>query len=91
MNTVLKARDPKLWNILCKEYKRQRRSLELIIVRTLLHEVLWNVLGSVFTKNTQRDKQEQDTEVANILMRGGKLVVKRALSAFNLNPKVQGM
>ena len=89
MNTVLKARDPKLWNILCKEYKRQRRSLELIASENFTSRSVMECLGSVFTNKYSEGQAgaryyggcEHIDEVENLCR-------ERALSAFNLNPKV---
>ena len=75
MNTVLKARDLS-WNILCKEYKRQRRSLELIASENFTSRSVMECLGSVFTNKYSEGQAGADIGVVNILMKWKTYVVK---------------
>ena len=49
MNKLLKVKDPKLFNIIKKEYQRQKRSLELIASENFTSASVMECLGSVLT------------------------------------------
>ena len=49
MNKLLKVKDPKLFNIIKKEYQRQKRSLELIASENFTSASVMECLGSVRT------------------------------------------
>ena len=49
MNRFLKARDPAIYNLIRKEYCRQRRGLELIASENFTSHSVLEALGSVFT------------------------------------------
>ena len=89
MNKLLKTRDPKLWNIIQKEYSRQRRSLELIASENFTSRSVMECLGSVLTNKYSEGQAgaryyggcEHIDEVET-------LCKERALIAYSLNPKV---
>ena len=86
MNKLLKTRDPKLWNIIQKEYSRQRRSLELIASENFTSRSVMECLGSVLTNKYSEGQ-------AGARYYGGcehideveQLCKERALNLFKLN------
>ena len=86
MNKLLKVRDPKLFNIIRKEYQRQRRSLELIASENFTSSSVMECLGSVLTNKYSEGQVgaryyggcEHIDEVEQ-------LCKERALAAFRLN------
>ena len=86
MNKLLKVKDPKLFNIIKKEYQRQKRSLELIASENFTSASVMECLGSVLTNKYSEGQIgaryyggcEHIDEVEQ-------LCKERALAAYSLN------
>ena len=49
MNNILKVRDPIIYNLISKEFRRQKMGLELIASENFTSKSVMECLGSVFT------------------------------------------
>ena len=49
MNTSLRLKDPKLFNLIKKEYNRQKRGLELIASENFTSKSVMECVGSILT------------------------------------------
>ena len=92
MNRLLKTRDPAIYNIIRREYLRQKRGLELIASENFTSRSVMECLGSVLTNKYSEGQAgnryyggcEHVDEVEN-------LCKERALQTYRLNNTVWGV
>ena len=89
MNLALKIRDPIIFNLISKEFRRQKYGLELIASENFTSKSVLECLGSVFTNKYSEgqvgSRYYGGCEVVDELET---LCKQRALKAFNLDNKI---
>ena len=86
MNRLLKIRDPKMYELLQKEYARQKKGLELIASENFTSRSVLDCLGSIFTnKYSEGQIGERYYGGCEVIDEVEKLCKERALSAFHLD------
>jgi len=89
MNRILSKKDPKLFNLILKEYNRQKTSLELIASENFTSKSVMECLGSVLTnKYSEGQIGARYYGGCQVIDEIEQLCKDRALSAFSLNPNV---
>ena len=92
MNKLLKVRDPVIYNLIKKEYSRQKRGLELIASENFTSQSVLDALGSVFTnKYSEGQVGKRYYGGCEVVDEIESLCKKRALDAYRLDPKVWGV
>ena len=89
MNIALKARDPQIFNLISKEFTRQKNGLELIASENFTSKSVLECLGSVFTN------KYSEGQVGNRYYGGCEVVDEleqlckdRAINAFSLDKNI---
>ena len=89
MNRILSKKDPKLFNLILKEYNRQKTSLELIASENFTSKSVMECLGSVLTnKYSEGQIGARYYGGCQVIDEVEQLCKDRALSAYSLNPNV---
>ena len=92
MNTLLKVKDPKIYQLIQKEYQRQKRGLELIASENFTSKAVMECLGSVLTNKYSEGlpgaRYYGGCEVVDEIET---LCQERALQAFRLSPEEWGV
>ena len=92
MNTLLKVKDPKIYQLIQKEYQRQKRGLELIASENFTSKAVMECIGSVLTnkysEGLPRARYYGGCEVVDEIET---LCQQRALEAFRLSPEEWGV
>ena len=89
MNRILSKKDPKLFNLILKEYNRQKTSLELIASENFTSKSVMECLGSVLTnKYSEGQIGARYYGGCQVIDEIEQLCKDRALSAYSLNPNV---
>ena len=89
MNRILSKKDPKLFNLILKEYTRQKTSLELIASENFTSKSVMECLGSVLTnKYSEGQIGARYYGGCQVIDEIEQLCKDRAMSAYNLNPNV---
>ena len=89
MNRILSKKDPKLFNLILKEYNRQKTSLELIASENFTSKSVMECLGSVLTnKYSEGQVGARYYGGCQVIDEIEQLCKERALSAYSLNPNV---
>ena len=92
MNRLLKNRDIKLFNLIQKEYIRQKRSLELIASENITSKSVMECNGSILTnKYSEGLPGKRYYGGCKVVDEIENLCIDRALNAFNLNKKEWGV
>ena len=89
MNKLLRIRDPVVYNIICNEFLRQKRGLELIASENFTSKSVMSCLGSVLTNKYSEGQVgnryyggcEHIDEIENICK-------ERALKSYRLNTDI---
>jgi glycine hydroxymethyltransferase len=89
MNIALKTRDPQIFNLISKEFRRQKNGLELIASENFTSKSVLECLGSVFTN------KYSEGQVGNRYYGGCEVVDEleqlckdRAINAFSLDKNI---
>ena len=89
MNIALKARDPQIFNLISKEFIRQKNGLELIASENFTSKSVLDCLGSVFTNKYSEgqigNRYYGGCEVVDELEQ---LCKDRAMNAFSLDKNI---
>lgn len=86
MNKLLKHRDPKLFNLINKEYQRQKKSLELIASENITSKSVMECNGSILTnKYSEGLPGKRYYGGCKIVDEIENLCINRGLEAFNLD------
>ena len=89
MNRILSKKDPKLFNLILKEYNRQKTSLELIASENFTSKSVMECLGSVLTnKYSEGQIGARYYGGCQVIDEIEQLCKDRAMSAYSLNPNV---
>ena len=89
MNRILSKKDPKLFNLILKEYTRQKTSLELIASENFTSKSVMECLGSVLTnKYSEGQVGARYYGGCQVIDEIEQLCKDRAMSAYKLNPNV---
>ena len=92
MNTLLKVKDPKIYQLIQKEYQRQKRGLELIASENFTSKAVMECIGSVLTNKYSEGlpgaRYYGGCEVVDEIET---LCQERALQAFRLSPEEWGV
>ena len=92
MNTLLKVKDPKIYQLIQKEYLRQKRGLELIASENFTSKAVMECIGSVLTNKYSEGlpgaRYYGGCEVVDEIET---LCQQRALEAFRLSPEEWGV
>ncbi len=92
MNTLLKIKDPKIYQLIQKEYQRQKRGLELIASENFTSKAVMECIGSVLTNKYSEGlpgaRYYGGCEVVDEIET---LCQERALQAFRLSPEEWGV
>ena len=92
MNTLLKVNDPKIYQLIQKEYQRQKRGLELIASENFTSKAVMECIGSVLTNKYSEGlpgaRYYGGCEVVDEIET---LCQERALQAFRLSPEEWGV
>lgn len=89
MNRALSLKDPKLFNLIKKEYTRQKKGLELIASENFTSKAVMECLGSVLTnKYSEGVVGNRYYGGCGVIDEIESLCKQRALAAFTLNPNV---
>lgn len=92
MNTCLKLKDPKLYDLIRREYQRQKRGLELIASENFTSKSVMECVGSILTnkysEGTPYNRYYGGCEVVDAIET---LCQERSLNAFGLNPEKWGV
>ena len=86
MNQLLKLKDPKIYQLIQKEYNRQRRGLELIASENFTSKAVMECLGSILTnKYSEGLPNKRYYGGCEVIDEIESLCQNRALDAFQLN------
>ena len=86
MNRLLKAKDPKIYNLIKKEFYRQKRGLELIASENFTSKAVMECNGSVLTnKYSEGQAGNRYYGGCQVIDEVENLCKERALSAYRLN------
>ena len=86
MNRLLKAKDPKIYNLIKKEFHRQRRGLELIASENFTSKAVMECNGSVLTnKYSEGQAGNRYYGGCGVIDEVENLCKDRALSAYRLD------
>jgi len=89
MNRALKIRDPIIFNLISKEFKRQKMGLELIASENFTSKSVFDCLGSIFTnKYSEGQVGNRYYGGCHVVDKVEQLCKDRALKAFNLDNKI---
>ena len=92
MNTLLKVKDPKIYQLIQKEYLRQKRGLELIASENFTSKAVMECIGSVLTnkysEGLPRARYYGGCEVVDEIET---LCQQRALDTYHLSPEEWGV
>tara|TARA_B100000123_G_scaffold269728_1_gene246353 strand:- start:849 stop:2171 length:1323 start_codon:yes stop_codon:yes gene_type:complete len=92
MNQLLKFKDPKIYNIIKKEFNRQKRGLELIASENFTSKAVMECLGSILTnKYSEGLPKKRYYGGCEVIDELETLCQDRALNAFKLNKKDWGV
>ena len=92
MNNLLKNRDPQIFNLITKEFIRQKKSLELIASENFTSKSVLECVGSILTnKYAEGQPGARYYGGCDVVDNIENLCKERALNAFNLNDKIWGV
>lgn len=92
MNTLLKIRDPQIYNLIQKEFSRQKKGLELIASENFTSRSVIECLGSILTnKYSEGQPNNRYYGGCEVVDEIEILCQERALQAFHLDEKVWGV
>lgn len=92
MNRLLKVRDPVIFNLIKKEFERQKRGLELIASENFTSNSVLEALGSVFTnKYSEGQIGARYYGGCEVVDEVEKLCKKRALELYRLDQNIWGV
>tara|TARA_B100000575_G_scaffold288738_1_gene289278 strand:- start:2116 stop:3444 length:1329 start_codon:yes stop_codon:yes gene_type:complete len=92
MNTLLRIRDPTLYNIIKKEYARQKKSLELIASENFTSKSVLECLGSILTnKYSEGQPNSRYYGGCQYIDQIENLCKERALTTYRLDNKKWGV
>jgi glycine hydroxymethyltransferase len=92
MNRLLKVRDPVIFNLIKKEFERQKRGLELIASENFTSNSVLEALGSVFTnKYSEGQIGKRYYGGCEVVDEVEKLCKKRALELYRLDQNIWGV
>ena len=88
MNSLLKVKDPKIYNLIKKEFLRQKRGLELIASENFTSKAVMECNGSVLTnKYSEGQAGNRYYGGCQVIDEVENLCKDRALSAYRLNKR----
>jgi len=89
MNKALKLRDPVIYSLISKEFRRQKNGLELIASENFTSKSVFDCLGSIFTnKYSEGQVGNRYYGGCGVVDELEQLCKDRALNAFNLDKKI---
>ena len=92
MNTLLKVKDPQIYQLINKEFSRQKRGLELIASENFTSRAVLECLGSVLTnKYSEGLPEARYYGGCEVIDEIETLCQKRALAAYHLDPESWGV
>ena len=92
MNKLLKLKDPVIFNLIKKEYRRQKYGLELIASENFTSKAVMQCLGSVLTnKYSEGLPNKRYYGGCGVIDEIENLCINRALKAYRLNPDKWGV
>lgn len=92
MNTLLKIRDPQIYNLIQKEFSRQKKGLELIASENFTSRSVIECLGSILTnKYSEGQPNNRYYGGCEVVDEIEILCQERAIQAFHLDEKVWGV
>ncbi len=92
MNQLLKIKDPRVYQLIQKEYQRQKRGLELIASENFTSRAVMECLGSILTnKYSEGLPGQRYYGGCEVVDEVEKLCQDRALEAFRLNQTQWGV
>ena len=92
MNKLLKFKDPIIFNLIKKEYRRQKYGLELIASENFTSKAVMQCLGSVLTnKYSEGLPNKRYYGGCGVIDEIENLCINRALKAYRLDPEKWGV
>ena len=92
MNRLLKLKDPVVFNLIKKEYRRQKYGLELIASENFTSKAVMQCLGSVLTnKYSEGLPNKRYYGGCGVIDEIENLCINRALKAYRLDPEKWGV
>lgn len=92
MNKLLKLKDPKLFQLIKKEYLRQKHGLELIASENFTSKAVMECMGSILTnKYSEGQPNQRYYGGCEFIDQIEELCKERALKAFKLDDKMWGV